>query len=285
MSFGSIWASVRNFAVIRTFADCEGHYTNTTTIRGYDKEEHGVPLRRDRVNHSYMRLMKLNDDTYACRLFQTNVVTFKRDGTIVVDLTYGSVSTREFAGRFLPYTSSLSSYTISGKEILSDRHGAYPAGYGTIELIQEAGAVQGRYVVNRGGLPAMGVKRVDRKKTKAPRALIKPLLDYANTIMALAPEGLTTEAVAAMRGESRYFALHQASVEDIANPDMWPVLVACAMRKTYAYSVGDFGSFVPASFADTIRDRAYALMGAYYTEILPVGETHPKMEKIVTPEL
>ena len=275
MSYGSIWGSVRNFVGIRTFADCEGHYTNTTTIRGYDKEEHGVPLRLDRVNHSYMRLMKLNDDTYACRLHQTNVVTFKRDGRIVVDLTYGSVSTREFASRFLPYTSGLSCYTLSGKEILSDRHGAYPAGYGTLELVQEAGAVQGRYVVNRAGLPTMGVKRVDRKKAKAPRDLIQPLMDYAKTLMALSPGGVSRETWQAMGGQHPQLRADLLTTEEIAYPDNWPRIVA-------AYMVGSsMGSIViPASFADAIQDRAYTLMGAYYMEALPVGVVHRKMRSL-----
>jgi len=266
--------ATHNLATTRDFASCEAYFNNTATIRGFTKEVHGVPLRRDRKNHYTSALHRLkNGEAYACRLYRSDVVTFHRDGRIVVDLTYHSMSTAVFASSFMPY-----SVTVQSQVLLADREGVYSGAYSPLELVPS----QGVYAVNRDTVPTMGVRRVDRKKTKVPRDLIQPLVDYANTLIACTPEGLTQEAAMAMRVTPTPYNphIHQASLEDLTSPEMWPALVSRHMRTRFLYSSGDTRSFIDPSFFQRLRDRAYELSGAYYMEPLPVGTVHPKMEKI-----
>lgn len=267
--------ATHNLATIRDFAACEAYFHNTATIRGFTKEVHGVPLRRDRKNHYTSALHRLkNGESYACRLYRSDVVTFYRDGRIRVDLTYHSMSTAVFAESFMPY-----GLGVQSKVLLADREGVYSGAYSPLELVRNP---QGAYAVNRDTVPTMGVRRVDRKKTKVPRDLIRPLVAYANTLIACTPDGLTQEAVMAMRVTPTPYNphIHQASLEDLTNPELWPELVSREMRTRYIPSLGETRSFIDPSFFPRLRDRAYELSGAYYMETLPVGTVHPKMEKM-----
>jgi hypothetical protein len=181
------------------------------------------------------------------------------------------MSTAVFASSFMPY-----SVTVQSQVLLADREGVYSGAYSPLELVPS----QGVYAVNRDTVPTMGVRRVDRKKTKVPRGLIQPLVDYANTLTACTPEGLTHEAVGAMRSPYTNPPIPYISLEDLTNPEKWPALVARETLLRYMHSLGETRAFVNPAFVQRLRDRAYELSGAYYMETLPVGTVHPKMEKM-----
>jgi hypothetical protein len=218
-----------------------------------------------------MALLK-SGDTYACRLYRTNVVTFHASGTIVADLTYGSLSTRDFANCFLPL--GICCTSDAGNETISDADGAYYAGSKAIE-------VRGNRV-SRDTVPLMGVKRVDRKKTAAPRAAIQPLLAYAKALAAITEaDGLSREARDAMKPYAPEAYLQHATMERLSNPENWPSIVSNSMQSGWMYRFGESRYHLNYErFAKQVRETAYTLTGAYYIEPLPVGTVHNHMEPI-----
>lgn len=283
--FGQL--NTRTFPVLRSYADCEAYYNETAPIRGYSKDAAGVPLRRDRKNHAVMALLRRGDtygdpygDRYICRLYRTDVVTFHASGTIVVDATYGSLSTRDFANCFLPYGVRCTS--LAGMELVSDADGTYPAGLYPLALRPNKMCHDGAYRVSRDTVPLMGVKKVDRKKTAAPRAAIKPLLEYARAFAAMIEaDGLSSEARDAMKPHETYAYITMNTMDTLAAPENWTSLAANAMKSGWMHRFGGTRYRLNyEEFAKRVRDAAYTLTGAYYLEPLPVGTVHKHMELI-----
>jgi hypothetical protein len=220
-------------------------------------------------------------DRYICRLYRTGVVTFHASGTIVADLTYGSRATRDFANCFLPYGVRCTS--DAGHELITDADGAYPAGIRPIELRPTKPYHGGAYRVSRDSVPLMGVQRVDRKKTSAPRAAIQPLLDYAKAFAAMiGADGLSREAHAKMEPYTpRAYLQHATALATITDPDNWPSIIANSMNSVWVRRFGESRYRLNYErFAKRARDAAYTLTGAHYIEPLPVGTVHKHMEPI-----
>jgi hypothetical protein len=292
--FGQLNTS--KFPALRSYADCEAYYNATAPIRGYSKDAAGVPLRRDRKNHTVMALLK-SGDRYICRLYRTGVVTFHASGTIVADLTYGSLSTRDFANCFLPYGVRCTS--DAGHELITDADGTYPAGIRPIELRPNKPDHDGAYRVSRDTVPLMGVQRVDRKKTAAPRAAIQPLLDYAKAFAAMIEaDGMSREAHAKMEPYTAHAYMTHAymtpayiqgedtldtltTIDTITDPDNWPSIIANSMQSGWEYRFGETRYRLNyEKFAKRVRETAYTLTGAHYIEPIPVGTVHKHMEPI-----
>jgi hypothetical protein len=92
---------VHNLAGIYNYADAAKFYESTEAIRGQDKEREGVPLKDNRRDWSHFKLTReLDADRQPCYnawLYGTAVVTWFVDGTVKVDVSYDSQSTRKFA--------------------------------------------------------------------------------------------------------------------------------------------------------------------------------------------
>lgn len=277
--------STNQFPVLRTFKSCEAHYHNTRTIRGYDKESHGVPIRRDRKNHKYQCVVKRRvpnagqptdqpDYAYACRLYCTDVVTFKPNKQVIVDVAWGSASTNAFANATMP--NSVVVLTVRGKPCICDRDGSYYAGRDKIALTPTE---DGCYIVDRHNpeypLTPMAVRRVNRKKSGPVRKRLKPFMEYVATMAAATASGLTYEAVRAMRESSSVTA---RTLEDFENPENWPAIVVEYMVSRYNYQARETRWVInEGKLAKRVRERLYEAEKVYYYESLPVGETHPEM--------
>lgn len=89
-----------NFSV-RSFTDAETKYHNITPIRGNANDIRPIGDRRAQ----HMRIVKLdNGDAFACRLYNTDVVTYHRDGRVVLNTGgWDTMSTANFLHSCLPY--------------------------------------------------------------------------------------------------------------------------------------------------------------------------------------
>ena len=98
------WLSTDQAERINSFADAQFHYENCAPIRSSSyngKEVDGVPLMRHRRDWRHKSLHKVSDDTYAFRLYDTNVVEINRDGSIKLDISYGSSTTDAWAAHWI----------------------------------------------------------------------------------------------------------------------------------------------------------------------------------------
>jgi len=114
MSWG---ISTNGVAMISGFADAKKYYETTVDVRGKPKADHGVPLQLNRRNLDTKSLHKLDDDRYAARLYLTDCVVWHRDGSMTLDLSYGSMSTDKFIDHFLyaagaPFVASTPNHQI-----------------------------------------------------------------------------------------------------------------------------------------------------------------------------
>ena len=79
------------------FARIEQRYNETKPIRGWSTDVR--PWGNRRRQNEIVR--KINDDTYAARLYDTDVVVVHRDGRVRVDISYNSQMTNKFASLVL----------------------------------------------------------------------------------------------------------------------------------------------------------------------------------------
>jgi hypothetical protein len=83
----------------RSFFECAMLYHDTDKPRGALWQDNERPLDGSRKHH--MRLVKHSDSRYACTLYDTELVTYHKDGMVVVR-TDDSVSSRKFMWNVLP---------------------------------------------------------------------------------------------------------------------------------------------------------------------------------------
>lgn len=87
-----------DFNPVSSFEEAEERYYNTKPIRGSDDVR---PLGERRKKHH--RITKIDDDTFACTLYHTDVVTYSRDGRVLVNLgNWDTQTTRDFLHRCMP---------------------------------------------------------------------------------------------------------------------------------------------------------------------------------------
>lgn len=283
MSFGGI--SFNRLKRLTSYEGCAMYYANTKAMRGSDKAIRGVPLREDRTQpDNYALHYRPADYSYALRLYSTDVVTYKRDGTVVIDATYRSNTTNDFATFYMPTGSNLSCRQREGHTVITDYLGYYPAGRTRLELVK---TTAGKYVVNRESkaypIPVMQVRRIDRTKTAAPRKFIAPFFAYLDTLCALTHEtGFTSGAVKEMQGDGEWVDIRRMRLEDLQDETLWPRLATSNAytrnRWVSGAGGGEYRGFIQeAAIKERVTDRAYETMGAYYMETLAVGVVHRDM--------
>jgi hypothetical protein len=102
MSYGVIDTS--KLVSIDSFHEAKREFESIKEIRGQNKHEVGVPLRHNRKDWHKYSLVKLNDYSYAAKLYDTDVVTWHIDGSVHINATYGSVTTASFANHYAQLT-------------------------------------------------------------------------------------------------------------------------------------------------------------------------------------
>jgi hypothetical protein len=159
---------------ITSFNEAEIKYNSVKPIRGKERDDIR-PLGDRRAQH--MRILKIDNDTYACRLYNTDVVTYYRDGTIEVSTNgWDTSSTANFASACLS-----SRYRVSKMQNLIHLYDTHTYMYyivGNSPLkIYPTGEVTG-YVIPTKQL-------VDRQASKEKREPYKPFIEFMQSYMKL----------------------------------------------------------------------------------------------------
>lgn len=85
--------------MIRSYEEAVKRFDNTKPWRDYYLASEGRPLRDRKDRH--LQIFR-TADAVRCRLHRTDVVTYHKNGTIELDLSYRSKSTQDFANALLP---------------------------------------------------------------------------------------------------------------------------------------------------------------------------------------
>lgn len=156
---------------VNSFASAEAKYESIVPIRG--KTGDIRPLGRRSAQH--MRIVKVNDDTYACNLYNTNIATFHRDGQVEYRTGgWETTSTANFLSACTPH--GWWATKLNNRVQLHDSRLSmwYVVGEGTT-INLNTGEITG-YIP-----PTKQV--VDRVATKEKRAPYRPFLDFIKTYM------------------------------------------------------------------------------------------------------
>lgn len=96
---------LENVPTLRSYEDAKRRFEHADRWRG--KTERILSRRTQKQ----LSIRELHDGSIACRLYNTDVVVYRPNGDIVVDLSYDSKTTREFASNLI------------GRTISRNRHG------------------------------------------------------------------------------------------------------------------------------------------------------------------
>jgi hypothetical protein len=164
--------------MIRPFNIARDLYNAITPIRGSQDVR---PLKR---REHTRRIVKLNDDAYAYVLYSTRVVTCLSDGTIELHLgRWNTPTTREFISEYTP----LRVHTCNGilyvcNVYMDGEH--YPSlpidpDQTTFFRVDDTGK---KHLIGKVVAYKM---QVNRERSKKVRELIKPFLDYCDSILTI----------------------------------------------------------------------------------------------------
>jgi len=238
---------------IGDFYELANKYNNTKPIRGKDDIR---PLESRSKQH--LRVVKIDDDTYACRMYHTDVATYHRDGRVVMTLGgWNTMSTRNFFAHTIPH----GYYYVYHKQTINiaknpsdymDRHVYHVLdvnGSITINTITDE--------VTGGVQPTKQV--VNRAKSKEARAKYKPFLDWAKSYM-------VTLGLEVPRESIRDYVLEKQFIEEpesFGEERYLDVLSTLVYQKWYS----------PKSY-DAVKKQLFK-EGTHYDIInLPAGTLH-----------
>ena len=168
---------------IDSFAEAEKTYNETKPIRG--KEGDIRPLGARHKQH--YRIVKIDEDTYACRLYETNVATYYRDGKVKIDLGgWDTPTTRGFLERVLPagwvnFRHNKFNHLVKGSNLTwysvhdNQNHPKYIMGNSSVYINTNNNEVTGFI------RPTRSV--VNRADSKARRERYAPFLQFAKTMI------------------------------------------------------------------------------------------------------
>lgn len=176
--------SIMDFDTIRSFNEAERRYNNVKPIRGKEAEDIR-PMGDRRKQHA--RVVKIDADTYACRMYTTNVMTYHRDGRVeLTDGGWDTQTTRQFMHACMPYGWHIHRHNARTHVLkcagayltMADLETAkfYVLGHNTTMTIDTKNeTVVGHAVPTK--------QLVNREATKAKRAAFMPFLAWANSYM------------------------------------------------------------------------------------------------------
>jgi hypothetical protein len=295
MAFG---VSTNNTAGLRNFAQAEHYFNTTAEIRGTNKLSVGVPLQSNRKDWRHKALVKIDDNTYAARLYETNVVTWHRNGEITIDMSYGSQSTNTFANYFIGKAGHAMwlgtehrQCGIRATHLSEDivrrmrEEGNETSGTDWCEFLIHGKEVsvwfdsQGKTYITP--LADAYKKYVDKSKAHDVRKKFNGLFDYLKIFTAFPLEQFdfmlgdyARENHINGRAKTKVDILAKV----IANPDdesVWPYFAALYHDNRWAYNSSGGGYRIDFAKLKDIKaelfPRAYTAAGIYSYERLPLG--------------
>ena len=154
---------------VNSFVSAEMKYNKITPIRGTEIR----PLGNRRAKH--IQIIKVNDDTYTCRYYYTDVATFHRDGRIVYQTGgYTTVSTAEIMSALMP--ARYSTYKLNNhiQAFNTDTNMYYTVVDG-FTINTETGEISGMRTPTK--------QLVDKERTKEKREQVMTFIQFAQGIM------------------------------------------------------------------------------------------------------
>lgn len=156
---------------VRNYAEAKTKYERIKPIRGNIDDIRPLGARYSQ----HMRIIKSSDDSYACRLWNTDVATFHKDGRIVFNTGgWDTVSTANFMSACMPDGWWASKYN----NVVQTYH-SYTGKY---YIVQNGFTINSdEKTVSGYAIPTKQV--VNRQESKAQREQFKPFLAFAKTFM------------------------------------------------------------------------------------------------------
>jgi len=175
------YESVKHVPQVYEYATARRLHDNTVPIRGRAEEVRPLGRRKDADTY-WCRMKKDGSEDIEFVLYQTPVITFKKDGDVVVQTNgYSTISTHEFISKVLP---SVSCRGQRGNTVLNIR------GEGSDEwakfVVPKNQALTLRMVKGLWTVPEPADNyehRLDRKAAKAVRAKYKDFYTYVNSMV------------------------------------------------------------------------------------------------------
>lgn len=169
------YRSVMHVPQIWTYAKARTIYEKSVPIRGRAAEVRPLGRRRD-VDTYWCRMKQDGSEDIQLMLYQTAVITFKKDGDVVVQTNgYSTQSTHEFIGHVLPMVSCKGQRNTT---VLGIRENKF--------IVPKNKAMTLRMVNNWWTVPEpidSYEYRLDRKAAKEVRAKYKDFYTYVNSMV------------------------------------------------------------------------------------------------------
>lgn len=170
-----MFTAMRDIPCIRDYEQALKRWEGTTPIRGRAVDTR--PLSRRNKTHMLIEKTTYDAlDAVACRLYNTNVVTFVCDGRVIIDNTWPSSSTNQFASRILP---NAWMQQRGGRVWLKTLSGAWLVG-GELELKKDE---HGRLTPTTPH--EHYIHKLDRKKWAEVSAVFKPFMKHTLSVAKL----------------------------------------------------------------------------------------------------
>ena len=243
-----MWGIKIDFYRVDSFATAETRWNSVKPIRGSDIR----PLGNRRKTH--LQIIKIDDNTYACRLYSTDCVVYHRDGRIeVTTCGWDTLSTASFIRYCLPY--GYGAWNSKGNTIVKCSHGLYIVPSNCSMTIHPDGSITDSVKPTK--------KMVDREKTKEARAKYKPFLEWAKGFDTMFAESIMRPNYPENRVYVNAANLFMRSPESISEDD-WPVVYMGMMFNVNTWKE-------PYTYAQ-IRNHLLKAGTVYKTVELPMGK-------------
>lgn len=252
------WLSTENAHDIRSFAEAEYLFNEIKPINSKNyrtKDVDGVPIMKHRRDWDHKSLHKINNDTYAMRLYSTDVVQVHRDNSITIDVSYGSNTTNAWAehwihqltGRYMGVWSDRNCLGMSWMVVSDEQHKQYKL---NVPLSKQDNYAYFFTDTDKFRLEWLGndkwyvheaaprfVKRVDKSAAYHKRKVLQPMIDYLKIYESMPMEEDTYRALQKEFSEEHGWRQNPCELA-VANPDdtsMWAYVAALFHNAEWSY--------------------------------------------------
>lgn len=243
---------------ITNYEQAAALYARVKPIRGTDTR----PIGDRRKQHmQVVKIEGLGEPSYALRLYSTDVVIYRADGTTLINVGYASQSTALFASRMGPRGMT---FRLTNNNVL-----CYVQGKGTFA------SASGKFEVSAAGelmnYDTLCLRKVNLKKAAAARKRYAPCLKFLRDIAKILIPTMTTESYRELRDANPLdfgVAYARACSDD---ESQWMALFAAYTNHYYGYSTHATFAFMDKKLASYLSNEAYDEEGCYYYDNLPAG--------------
>ena len=206
----------RQIPRIGSFDEAKARWEAVTPIRGSTLRPIGVR------NKKHMQIVKHDEDTYSCRLYTTDLVTYKGNGDMIINFGgWNTISSRAFVEKVIPRRYSIDNYKSRLHIVDLQNSKAYyiPDNYPV--TIRASGHVI-------GAIPP--IKRVvDREATAKVRRVYKPFLAWAKQFIALMGPDIFSTVSAEEKGIAHPYAAAVIKHHDIKEAEYLQILLGLSI--------------------------------------------------------